>query len=200
VSGPALTPRKMVKAVRKATVGWRYDVVSIGYPGPVVGGRPLRDPAHLGPGWVKFDFQKAFERPVKIGNDAAMQALGSYRGGAHAVPRARGGARIGADRGRRARARAGAPPVQAWKDLRGIRGSEALERLGKSKWAKNVYDVVARLRDALQADYVVLGGGNVKRLRELPPQTLLGDNQNAREGGVRLWRPLTTNEVSASMS
>jgi predicted NBD/HSP70 family sugar kinase len=193
-SGPALTPRKLVKAVQEATGGWTYDAVSIGYPGPVVDGRPMRDPAHLGTGWVKFDFRNAFGRPVKIINDAAMQALGSYRGGRMlflGLGTGLGSALI-VD-GVLEPMELAHLPYKHGRTFEEYVGVEALERLGKRKWTKNVYDMVARLRDALQADYVVLGGGNAKRLGELPPRTFLGDNQNAREGGFRLWRPPTAN-------
>ena len=164
------------------------DVVSIGYPGPVVRGRPLRDPVNLGNGWVGFDFQKAFGRRVKIINDAAMQALGSYRGGSMlflGLGTGLGSALIIDDV---------IEPMELahltykkGKTFEEYLGAAALKRRGKKKWVKSVFDVVAQLKEALQADYVVLGGGNVKRLRALPSGTFRGDNENAREGGFQVW-------------
>ena len=187
-SGPKLTPRKMVKAVREATAGWNYSVVSIGYPGPVVHGKPLHDPANLGKGWVGFDFKKAFGCPVKIINDAAMQALGSYRGGRMlflGLGTGLGSALI-VDGVLEPMELAHLPYKHGLTFEEHV-GAAALKRRGEKKWTKAVYEVVAELKNALQADYVVLGGGNSKRLTKLPPHTFAGDNENACQGGLRLW-------------
>ena len=191
-SGRTLTPKKMVKAVREATAGWNYSVVSIGYPGPVVHGRPLHDPVNLGGGWVGFDFQKAFGCPVKIINDAAMQALGSYRGGRMLL------LGLGTGLGSALIVDGVLEPMELahlpYKHGRTFEqhvGAAALKRRGEKKWIKTVYEVVAQLKNALQADYVVLGGGNSKRLKNLPPDTCAGDNENACQGGFRLWHSET---------
>ena len=188
-SGPTMTPKRLVKAVRAATEGWSYDVVSIGYPGPVVHGRPLRDPINLAKGWVGFDFRKAFGRPVKVLNDAAMQALGSYRGGRMlflGLGTGLGSALI-VD-GVLEPLELAHLPYKKGKTFEQYVGAAALEHLGAKKWARNVLDVVERLKDALQPEYVMIGGGNAKRIRDLPPRTFLGHNRDAREGGLRLWR------------
>jgi predicted NBD/HSP70 family sugar kinase len=189
-SGPKMTPAKMVAAVRAATTrGWKYDSVSIGYPGPVVHGRPLSEPRHLGRGWVGFDFKKAFGRPVKIVNDAAMQALGSYQGGRMlflGLGTGLGSALI-VDNLLEPMELAHLPyqKGRSYEDYVGLAG---LERLGKKKWRHHVTKVVQQLKRAVQADYVVLGGGNARRLKKLPPSTRRGDNANAFKGGDRLWK------------
>jgi predicted NBD/HSP70 family sugar kinase len=200
-SGPALTPKKMIEAVRTAVDGWPYDVVSVGYPGPVVHGKPLHDPVNLGPGWVGFDFQKAFGRPTKIINDAAMQALGSYRGGRMlflGLGTGLGSAMI-VD-GVLEPMELAHLPYKNGKTYEDYIGDAALKRRGKKKWIKSVFDVVAQLKNALQADYVVLGGGNTRRLATLPPQTFRGSNENARAGGVRLWQAGTKQLQPSSFS
>ena len=188
-SGPAMTPKKMLAAVRKAVAGGRYDVVSIGYPGPVVHGKPLRDPYNLGPGWVGFNFEKAFGRPVRIINDASLQALGSYRGGRMlflGLGTGLGSARV-VD-GVLEPMELAHLPYRHEKTYEDYIGAAALERRGKKKWIKSALDVVAQLQQAVQADYVVLGGGNARLLPSLPPHTFLGENEKARLGGFRLWR------------
>lgn len=187
-SGPKMTPMKMVAAVRAATAGWKYDAVSIGYPGVVVHGRPLCEPRHLGSGWVGFDYRKAFGRPVKIVNDAAMQALGSYQGGRLLF------LGLGTGLGSALIVENVLEPMElahlpykkgrTYEDYVGLAG---LERLGKRKWRRQVNEVVQQLKHAVQADYVVLGGGNARLLKTLPPGTRLGSNANARQGGYRLW-------------
>jgi polyphosphate glucokinase len=186
-SGPTMTPAEMVAGVEKAAEGWKYDVVSMGYPGPVLRGKPLADPVNLGKGWVGFDFETAFHCPVKIINDAAMQALGSYHGGRMLF------LGLGTGLGSALVVDGILEPMElahlpykkgTFEDYVGIRG---LKRLGKKKWRKNVAEVVARLSAAVQAEEVVLGGGNVKRLKELPPNCREGDNTNAFIGGFRLW-------------
>jgi polyphosphate glucokinase len=187
-SGPKMTPAKMVSAVRAATVGWKYDAVSIGYPGAVVHGRPIIEPRHLGSGWLGFDFTKAFGRPVKIVNDAAMQALGSYHGGRMlflGLGTGLGSALI-VDNVLELMELAHLPykKGRSYEDYVGLAG---LERLGKKNWRRQVKEVVQQLQSAVQADYVVLGGGNAKLLKKLPRGTRLGDNANAFQGGYRLW-------------
>jgi polyphosphate glucokinase len=189
VSGPEMTARKMVKQVRKVTAGWDYSAVSIGYPGPVIHGHPLCEPHNLGGGWVGFDFKKAFGRPVKILNDAAMQALGIYKGGRMLF------LGLGTGLGSAMIVDATLEPMEiahlpykkgrTFEDYLGLRG---LKRLGKRKWRRHVAEVVEQLKNALEADYVVLGGGNAKLLKKLPPNARLGDNSTAFTGGFRLWQ------------
>jgi predicted NBD/HSP70 family sugar kinase len=187
-SGPKMTPSKMVAAVRAATIDWKYDAVSIGYPGSVVHGRPLTEPYHLGCGWVGFDFKKAFDRPVKIVNDAAMQALGSYQGGRMLF------LGLGTGLGSALIVNSVLEPMElahlpykkgrSYEDYVGMAG---LKRLGKKKWRHEVKEVVQQLKAAMQVDYVALGGGNVRLLKKLPPGTRLGNNASAFQGGYRLW-------------
>ncbi|HUM18396.1 MAG TPA: ROK family protein [Candidatus Nitrosotalea sp.] len=187
VSGPTLTPRAMLAGVRKSTRDWKYDVVSIGYPGPVRHGRPAIEPNNLAKGWVGFDYKAAFGRPVKIVNDAAMQALGSYRGGRMLF------LGLGTGLGSALVVEGIVHPLELgqlpyrkgiFEDYVGLRG---LEKRGKKKWRRDVADVVARLVTAVQPDSVVLGGGNVKKLKALPPGCRAGVNTNAFRGGFRLW-------------
>src|SRR3984893_8952651 len=187
-SGPSMTAGKMVSVVKDATRGWKYDRVSLGYPGPIINGHPLREPHNLGGGWVGFNFQRAFGRPVKILNDAAMQALGSYKGGRMlflGLGTGLGSAMI-VDGLLEPMEVAHLPYMKGrtYEDYLGIRG---LKRLGKKKWRRRVADVVEQLKNAIEADYVVLGGGNAKLLKELPPGARLGDNSTAFTGGFRLW-------------
>jgi len=188
-SGPTMTAAEMVAGVLKAADGWTHEVVSIGYPGPVLRGKPVFEPHNLGGGWVGFDFEAAFKCPVKIVNDAAMQALGSYRGGRMlflGLGTGLGSAMI-VDGVLEPMELAHLPYKKAtFEDYVGIRG---LKRLGRKKWRKHVFDVVARLIAATEAEEVVLGGGNVKKLNELPPSCREGDNDNAFVGGFRLWEP-----------
>ena len=187
-SGPSMTPKKMVKQVREATAGWKYSRISIGYPGPVIHGHPVSEPHNLGGGWVGFDFQKAFGHPVKITNDAAMQALGIYHGGRMLF------LGLGTGLGAAMIADGVLEPMElahlpykkgrTYEDYLGIRG---LKRLGKKKWRSHVADVVEKLKAALEADYVVLGGGNSKLLKDLPAGCQLGNNATAITGGFRLW-------------
>jgi polyphosphate glucokinase len=187
-SGRTMTANAMVEGVKDAARDWDYDVVSIGYPGPVIHGRPLRDPHNLAPGWVHFDFEKAFGCPVKIVNDAAMQALGCYKKGRMLF------LGLGTGLGSAMIVDGLLEPMElahlpyrngkTFEDYVGIRG---LQRLGRKKWQQHVGKVVQQLRDAMQAEEVVLGGGNAKKLRELPPGTRLGENANAFVGGFRIW-------------
>jgi len=187
-SGPKMTPMKMVAAVRAATIDWNYDAVSIGYPGVVVHGCPFTEPHHLGSGWVGYNFKRAFHRPVKIINDSAMQALGSYRGGRMLF--------LGLGTGLGSALivenvleplELAHLPYQKGRSYEDYVGQAGLERLGKKKWRRHVKEVVKQLKAALQADYVVLGGGNARLLKKLPPGTRLGNNANAFQGGFRLW-------------
>jgi polyphosphate glucokinase len=187
-SGPKMTAAKMVKEVRKATAGWKYSAVSIGYPGPVIHGHPLSEPHNLGGGWVGFNFKKAFGLPIKIVNDAAMQALGIYHGGRMLF------LGLGTGLGSAMIVDGILEPMEVahlpykkgrtYEDYLGLRG---LKRLGKKKWRRHVADVVEQLKNALEADYVVLGGGNAKLLKSVPHGCQLGDNATAFTGGFRLW-------------
>jgi polyphosphate glucokinase len=187
-SGPKMTAKIMVQQVREATKDWNYSVVSIGYPGPVIHGHPLCNPHNLAGGWVGFDFRKAFGRPVKIVNDAAMQALGIYRGGRMLF------LGLGTGLGSAMIVDGLIEPMEiahlpykkgrTFEDYAGIRG---LKRAGKKKWRRHVAEIVEQLKGALEPDYVVLGGGNAKFLKNLPPDCRLGDNATAFIGGYRLW-------------
>ena len=188
-SGPTLTPPEMARQVKEAVIDWPYDAVSIGYPGPVVHGRPLSDPVNLAPGWVKFDFRKAFDKPIKIINDAAMQAVGSYKKGRMlflGLGTGLGSALI-VD-GVLQPTELAHLPYKKGKTYEEYLGKNGLKRLGKKKWQKNVFEVVEQLRQALQADDVVIGGGNAKNLTDLPPGARLGSNSNAFIGGFRMWQ------------
>jgi len=187
-SGPTMTPQKMVRIVKEGTRDWKYDCVSLGYPGPIINGHPLREPHNLGSGWVGFDFGKAFGRPLRIINDAAMQALGSYKGGRMLF------LGLGTGLGSAMIVNGTLEPMElahliykhdkTYEDYLGLRG---LERAGKKKWRQHVAKITKKLKLALGADYVVLGGGNSKKLKELPPGARLGDNLNAFVGGFRMW-------------
>jgi polyphosphate glucokinase len=195
-SGPTLTAEQMVLGVKGLAGEWKYDAVSIGYPGPVLHGRPVAEPHNLGPGWVGFDYVATFGCPVKVINDAAMQALGSYKGGKMLFLGL--GTGLGSTMildGIVEPMELGHLPYQKgmYEDYVGLRG---LDRLGKKKWRHYVADVVALLIAALQPDDVVLGGGNVKKLKELPAGCRAGDNANAFLGGFRLWEEETPNPKS----
>ena len=188
-SGPKLTPRKMASLVKKATADWKYDCISLGYPGPIINGHPLREPHNLGGGWVGFNFRKAFGCPVKVINDAAMQAIGSYKGGRMLF------LGLGTGLGSAMVVDGVLQPMElahlaykkgkSYEDYLGLRG---LERMGTKKWRRCVAKVTKKLKNALDADYVVLGGGNSKKLKELPAGAKLGNNGNAFLGGFRLWQ------------
>ncbi|MBI1913889.1 MAG: ROK family protein [Planctomycetes bacterium] len=188
-SGKELSARQMVDGVVELTKDWSYDVLTVGFPGPIVKGQIGKEPANLGKGWLNFDFEHAFGKPTKLINDAAMQALGSYEGGRMlflGLGTGLGNALI--IDGVIAPMELGHLPYKkkrTFEDYVGIRG---LERLGKQGWQKAVYDVVSRLKAALIADYVVLGGGNAKKLKTLPEGCRLGHNENAFLGGFRLWK------------
>ena len=188
-SGPKMTAKAMVACIKRMTTDWKYVVVSLGYPGPVVHGRILHDPHNLAPGWVGFDFEKAFRCPVAVINDATMQALGSYRGGRMlflGLGTGLGSAMI-ADGIPESMELAHLPyRKHTYEDYVGLRGRE---RFGKKKWRKYVFDVVARVGAALEPDDIVLGGGNVKMLKRLPKGCRQGNNANAFAGGFLLWAP-----------
>jgi polyphosphate glucokinase len=188
-SGPDMTASKVARLVKQATRGWKYDCIAMGYPGPVINGHPLREPHNLGGGWMGFDFRKAFGCPVKITNDASMQALGSYTGGRMLF------LGLGTGLGSAMIVDGVLEPMElahlsykhgkTYEDFLGIRG---LEKSGKKKWRRQVFKVVETLKAALEADYVVLGGGNVKKLKKLPPGARMGRNENAFVGGFRMWQ------------
>ena len=187
-SGPKMRAMDMVCAVRQATTDWRYSAVSIGYPGPVLHGKPVSEPRHLGTGWLGFNFAKAFGRPVRVINDAAMQALGSYKGGRMLF------LGLGTGLGSALIVDGVLQPMElAHLPYRHGRtyeeevGNAARKHFGKKKWRRHVMDVVRRLQAALEADDVVVGGGNAKRLKTLPEGVRLGSNANAFLGGYRLW-------------
>jgi len=188
-SGPGMTSRKMVAAVRKLTLGWKYDAITIGYPGAVLHGRIVSEPHNLGPGWVGFNFKKAFGRPVKIINDAAMQALGSYEGKRMlflGLGTGLGSAMI-VD-GVLEPMELAHLPYKKGRTYEEYVGLTGLKRLGKRKWRHSVNDVVEQLKTALEADYVVLGGGNARLLKKIPRDARVGDNANAFLGGFRVWK------------
>ena len=186
-SGPTLTPKQMVAEIKKLAEDWKYEAVSIGYPGPVVRNRPLAEPHNLGRGWVGFDFKAAFKRPVKVVNDAAMQAVGSYKRGKMLF------LGLGTGLGSAMIVDGIIEPMElahlpykngTYEDYVGAR---SFEKRGKKKWRRDVADVVQLLIAALEPDDVVIGGGNVKKLKELPKGTRAGANANAFVGGLRLW-------------
>ena len=187
-SGPNMTAGKMVKRVKAATRDWKYERITLGYPGPIINGHPLRGPHNLGSGWMNFNFAKAFGCPVKVINDAAMQALGSYQGGSMLF------LGLGTGLGSAMIVDGVLEPMElahllyrkgkTYEDYLGLRG---IERLGKNKWRKHVAKVIKKLKVALEADYVILGGGNSKKLERIPPGARLGSNGNAFLGGFRLW-------------
>ena len=188
-SGPRMTPRVMVREVREATTDWKYDTVSIGYPGPVLNNHPRLEPWNLGKGWLRFDFRKAFGRPVRIINDAAMQALGSYEGGNMlflGLGTGLGSAMI--REGVLIPLELAHLPYRHGLSYEEYLGEEGMNRLGKSAWRRHVANVIGLFIAALEVEYVVLGGGNARHLKKLAPRTRRGDNANAFKGGFRLWK------------
>jgi polyphosphate glucokinase len=186
-SGPTLTPKQMVAAVKNITADWKYDAVSIGYPGPVLRGKPVSEPHNLAKGWVGFKFEAAFKRPVRVINDAAMQALGHYKRGKMLF------LGLGTGLGTAMIVDGIVEPMElghlpyrkaTYEDYVGLRG---LKKHGKKKWRIYVADVVKRLAAALEPDDVVLGGGNARKLKEPPQGCRVGDNADAFLGGFRLW-------------
>lgn len=187
-SGPHLSAKQMVKEIKRLTKDWPYDVISIGYPGPVAHSRPLAGPHNLGHGWVGFNFEKAFGLPTRVVNDALMQALGSYEGGRMlflGLGTGLGSAMI-VD-GIMEPMELGHLPYRKSQTFEDCVGAAGLDRLGKKKWRQKVADVVKHFIAALEPDYVVLGGGNAEKLGRLPRKVRLGDNANAFKGGFELW-------------
>jgi polyphosphate glucokinase len=191
-SGPTLTAEQMTKDVLAATKDWAFDCISIGYPGPVVHDRPLAEPHNLAPGWIGFPYQKAFGKPLRFINDAAMQALGGYKSGRLLF------LGIGTGLGSAMIFDGVVIPLElahlpyrkdrTYEDYVGLRG---LERRGVERWRKSVLDVIERLRAALICDSVLLGGGNAKLMKDLPSHVVLGANSNAIDGGIKLWQDIS---------
>lgn len=187
-SGPQLTAKRMVEDVLNATKGWNYDCVTLGYPGPVNHDAPIMEPHNLAPGWIDFPYAKAFKKPHRFINDAAMQALGGYKGGKMLF------LGTGTGLGSALIIEGTIIPLElahlpyknglTYEEYIGLAG---LERRGKKKWRKSVLDIVERLKAAMVCDYVLLGGGNAKLMKELPQHVILGANSNAIEGGIKLW-------------
>jgi polyphosphate glucokinase len=196
-SGRSMTAKRMVSEVQKLATGWKYEVVSVGYPGPVRENRPLAEPHNLAKGWVGFDFEKAFGCPVRIINDAAMQGLGSYKQGKMLF------LGLGTGLGSCLVIDGRVEPLElarlhyrksTYEDYVGRR---RLEKRGRAKWSKDVAEVVAHLSNAFQPDEIVLGGGNAKKLRKLPQGCRLGSNANAfRGGGFRMWDRAERNQFA----
>lgn len=187
-SGRKLTAEAMASKALEMSKGWDYEAVSIGYPGPIVHNKPLVEPVNLGTGWVNFDYEKAFGHPVKLMNDAAMQALGSYEGGRMlflGLGTGLGSAMI--IDGELEPMELGHLPYKKGRTFEDYVGKASLAKRGKAKWRKEVTDVVERLRHAMQPDYVVIGGGNAKLLKKLPEGCRLGGNEHAFIGGFRMW-------------
>jgi len=187
VSGPGMTARRMVARVKKLAQGWAYDVVSVGFPGPVLHNRPVAEPRNLGSGWMGFDFALAFGLPAKVINDAAMQALGSYRGGRMlflGLGTGLGSAMI--VNGILEPMELGHLPYKkgTYEDYVGAKG---LDHFGKKRWRKLVEDVVERLVAATEPEDIVIGGGNLEHLKKLPQGCRAGDNAKAFVGGFRMW-------------
>jgi len=188
-SGPDLTAAQMVEAALKLAADWSWDGVSVGVPSPVHGGRVIAEPVNLGEGWVGFDYTGAFGKPTKVVNDAAMQALGSYEGGRMLF------LGLGTGLGSALVANGFVQPMELGHlpykkaTFEDYIGSAGLQKRGKKRWRLDVADAVARLSAALEPDYVVLGGGNARKLDALPPNARLGANENAFTGGFRLWDP-----------
>ncbi|WP_065756768.1 ROK family protein [Bradyrhizobium paxllaeri] len=188
-SGPGLSAKVMVRKVKALTKDWPYDVIAIGYPGPVINNRPLSEPHNLGRGWAGFNFEKAFRRPTKVVNDALMQAIGSYQGGRMlflGLGTGLGSAMI-VD-GILEPMELAHLPYRNGKTFEQYVGAAALKRVGRKKWQRTVDDVLKRLLAALEPDYIMLGGGNADKLARLPRKVRLGLNTNAFEGGFRLWK------------
>jgi polyphosphate glucokinase len=188
-SGPTMTAEKMTKDVLAATKDWDYDCISIGYPGPVVHDRPLREPHNLAAGWTDFSYQKAFGKPLRFINDAAMQALGGYKGGRMlflGIGTGLGSAMI--FDGVVIPLELAHLPYKKGRTYEEYIGLAGLERRGAERWRKSVLDIIERLQAALICDSVLLGGGNAKLMESLPDHVILGSNSNAIDGGIKLWQ------------
>jgi polyphosphate glucokinase len=199
VSGPRLSAQQMIDGVLASADGWNWDVVSIGIPAPIHGGKVITEPVNLGVGWVGFDFQVAFGKPTKIVNDAAMQAIGSYAGGRMLF------LGLGTGLGSTLIVEGVVEPLELGhlpykkKTFEDYVSGRARKRRGTKKWKAAVFDVVQQLANAVEPDYIVLGGGEVQHLDELPPNCTRGDNDNAFVGAFRLWDQSST-DASASGS
>ena len=188
-SGPALTAAEMVAGVKQLAADWKYDVVSIGFPAPVRNGRILCDPKNLGKGWTRFNFEKAFKKPVRVVNDAAMQALGSYRGGRMLF------VGLGTGFGSALVWNGTVLPLELSElpylnegTIEDRVGKAGMKEIGRKTWEEDVDRILIHLRRAFVVDYIVLGGGNAKMLERLPPGVELGHNRNAYLGGQRVWQ------------
>jgi polyphosphate glucokinase len=191
-SGPMMTPQAMVGGVLELTRDWKYDVISLGYPGAVGHDGPVAEPGNLAPGWVKFDFAKAFGKPVRMVNDAAMQALGAYRKTGRMLFLGLGtglGSALVADRVL-VPLELGCVPYNDRESMFERLGKAGLKRRGKKSWRKSVYKAVELLREITAADHITLGGGNADLIDPLPADTRRGSNRDAFVGGVRLWEEL----------
>ena len=187
-SGPNLTAQQMTQQVLAATKDWAYDCVSIGYPGPVEHDHPLSEPHNLGTGWMDFPYQKAFNKPLRFINDAAMQALGGYKGGRMLFLGT--GTGLGSAMifdGTVVPLELAHLPYKKGRTYEEYIGLEGLERRGKKRWRKSVLDIIVLLQAGLVCDYVLLGGGNAKLMKKLPDHVILGANENAVLGGLKLW-------------
>jgi polyphosphate glucokinase len=200
VSGPKMTARQMVARVKKLAQGWAYDVVSVGFPGPVLHNRPVAEPRNLGSGWMGFDFASAFGLPARVVNDAAMQALGSYRGGRMLF------LGLGTGLGSAMIVNGNLEPMElghlpykkgTYEDYVGAKG---LAHFGKKRWRKLVEDVVERLVAATEPEDIVIGGGNVVHLKKLPQGCRAGNNTNAFVGGFRMWKRKPERSISTARS
>jgi polyphosphate glucokinase len=201
-SGPTLTAEQMANDVLAATKGWAYDCISIGYPGPVIHDHPLAEPHNLAAGWIGFPYQKAFGKPLRFINDAAMQALGGYKGGRMlflGIGTGLGSAMI--FDGVVIPLELAHLPYRKGRTYEEYVGLAGLELRGEKRWRKSVLDVIERLRAALVCDSVLLGGGNAKLMKDLPDHVILGANSNAIDGGIKLWQDvsdLTTAPTTAT--
>jgi polyphosphate glucokinase len=188
-SGPTMTATMMSHQVLAATKSWKYDCVSIGYPGPVTHNHPLAEPHNLAPGWIDFPYEKTFKKPLRFINDAAMQALGGYRGGRMFFLGV--GTGLGSTMifdGIIVPLELAHLPYKKGKTYEDYIGLAGMERRGKKRWRESVLDIITLFQAALICDYVLLGGGNAKYMKNLPPHVILGSNSNAVEGGLRLWQ------------
>jgi len=188
-SGPQFTAALLARDVLAATQGWDYDVISIGYPGPVTDEAPLAEPHNLAGGWIDFDYKKAFAKPIRFINDAAMQALGGYKGGKMLFLGT--GTGLGSTliyNGMVIPLELAHLPYKKGLTYEEYIGLAGLEARGKKRWRKSVLDIIARLKAAFVCDYILLGGGNAKLMHDLPDHVILGANENAVEGGIQLWK------------
>jgi polyphosphate glucokinase len=191
-SGPTLTAEQMANDVLAATKGWAYDCISIGYPGPVIHDHPLAEPHNLAAGWIGYPYQKAFGKPLRFINDAAMQALGGYQGGRMlflGIGTGLGSAMI--FDGVVIPLELAHLPYRKGRTYEEYVGLAGLELRGEKRWRKSVLDVIERLRAALVCDSVLLGGGNAKLMKDLPDHVILGANSNAIDGGIKLWQDMS---------